>query len=111
MRFCSVGSCFQLLHLQRPHKKLCNNLGKLPIYIVELALYYIDNEASKKNGGKKMKVINRDGHEINFEAAVSLMDDELREELNRELAPCTEQDFFSAYEKAHEEKYGEEFQI
>lgn len=58
-----------------------------------------------------MKVINRDGYEINFEAAVSLMDDELREELNRELAPCTEQEFFEAYEKAHEEKFGEEFQI
>lgn len=58
-----------------------------------------------------MKVINRDGHGIDFEAAVSLMDDELREELNRELAPCTEQEFFEAYEKSHEEKYGEEFQI
>lgn len=39
------------------------------------------------------------------------MDDEIREELNRELAPCTEQEFFTAYEKAHEEKFGEEFQI
>lgn len=58
-----------------------------------------------------MKVINQDGHEINFEAAVSLMDDEIREDLNRELAPCSDQEFFSAYEKAHEEKYGEEFQI
>ena len=58
-----------------------------------------------------MKVINQYGDEINFEAAVSLMDDEIREELNRELAPCTEQEFFTAYEKAHEEKFGEEFQI
>lgn len=58
-----------------------------------------------------MKVINQYGDEINFEAAVSLMDDEIREELNRELAPCTEQEFFKAYEKAHEEKYGEEFQV
>lgn len=109
-----MGSCFQLLHLQRLHKKPCNNLYNLPIYIVELALYYIDNEASsasKKTEVKKMEVINRDGHEINFEAAVSLMDDELREELNRELAPCTEQEFFEAYEKAHAEKFGEEFQI
>lgn len=58
-----------------------------------------------------MDVINLDGCEINFEAAVSLMDDEIREALNRELAPCSEQEFFSAYEKAHAEKYGEEFQI
>lgn len=58
-----------------------------------------------------MKVINQNGAEIDFEVAVSLMDDEIREDLNRELAPCSEQKFFSAYEKAHEEKYGEEFQI
>lgn len=58
-----------------------------------------------------MKVINQNGTEIDFEAAVSLMDDEIREDLNRELAPCSEQEFFSAYEKAHTEKYGEEFQI
>lgn len=106
--------CSQLLHLQRLHKKEDKNLGKLPIHIVELALYYIGNEASsasKKRRSKKMEVINRDGHEINFEAAVSLMDDEIREELNRELAPCTEQEFFEAYEKAHAEKFGEEFKI
>lgn len=58
-----------------------------------------------------MKVINQNGTEIDFEAAVSLMDDEIREDLNRELATCSEQEFFSAYEKAHAEKYGEEFQI
>lgn len=58
-----------------------------------------------------MKVINQNGTEIDFEVAVSLMDDEIREDLNRELAPCSEQEFFSAYEKAHAEKYGEEFQI
>ena len=58
-----------------------------------------------------MKVINQNGAEIDFEVAVSFMDDEIREDLNRELAPCSEQEFFSAYEKAHAEKYGEEFQV
>ena len=58
-----------------------------------------------------MIVINQNGAEIDFEGAVSLMDDEIREDLNRELAPCSEQEFFSAYEKAHAEKYGEEFQV
>lgn len=28
-----------------------------------------------------------------------------------ELAHCTEQEFFDAYCKAHEEKYGEEFSV
>lgn len=54
-----------------------------------------------------MKVINANGTEIFYEAAISLMDDELREALHDELAPCTEQEFFTAYEKAHEAKFGE----
>ena len=58
-----------------------------------------------------MKVININGTEINYESAVELMDDEICESLNFELAPCTEQEFFTAYEKAHEEKYGEEWEL
>lgn len=49
--------------------------------------------------------------QVDFEAAVNLMDDKIREALHAELAPCTEQEFFDAYCKAHEEKYGEEFAI
>lgn len=58
-----------------------------------------------------MKVINMNGTEINYEAAVMLMDDEIRESLHFEIAPCTEQEFFTAYEKAHAEKYGEEWEL
>lgn len=58
-----------------------------------------------------MKVINMNGTEINYEAAVELMDDEICESLNFEIAPCTEQEFFTAYEKAHIEKYGEEWEL
>ena len=49
--------------------------------------------------------------EIDFDAAVSLMDNEIREEIARDLAPCTEQEFFDAYCKAHEDKYGEEWEL
>lgn len=49
--------------------------------------------------------------QVDFEAAVNLMDGEIREAIHAELAPCTEQEFFDAYCKAHEEKYGEEFAI
>lgn len=50
------------------------------------------------------------GNEVNFEAATELMDDELREWLHEELAPCTEQEFFDAYAKAHAIAFGgEEF--
>lgn len=39
------------------------------------------------------------------------MDDDLREELNADLAPCAEQEFFEAYEKAHENKFGDEWEL
>lgn len=58
-----------------------------------------------------MTVTNTYGTEINYEVAVELMDDDIREELTAELAPCTEQEFFTAYAKAHAEKFGEEWEL
>ena len=52
------------------------------------------------------------GCEVEFYACVVLMDDEICEELNFEMAPCTEQEFLDAYVQRHAEKYdGEQFQI
>lgn len=48
---------------------------------------------------------------LEFEAAVSLMDDELREQVAWELAPCTDEEFLERYKELHAEKYGEEFVI
>ena len=56
-----------------------------------------------------MEVINMNGTEINYEAAVELMDDELREIICGTVD--SEQEFFTAYEKAHAEKYGEEWEL
>ena len=56
-------------------------------------------------------VVNRQGESINYEAAVELMDNEIRERLHSEMAPCSNQDFFTAYENAHEIKYGEEWEL
>lgn len=55
------------------------------------------------------KVVNKSGCEIDFEAAVNYMVDEIREAVHAEFAPCTEQEFFTAYEAAHEEATGEEW--
>lgn len=51
------------------------------------------------------------GYSVDFNACVQLMDDEIREKLNREIGGCTEQEFLDAYCKEHEEKYGEEFEV
>ena len=62
-----------------------------------------------KKGEKMEKVINSYGKEVDYELAVSFMDDEIREQLHSELAPCSNQDFFNAYAKRHEEAFGEEW--
>lgn len=46
-----------------------------------------------------------------FEAAVELMDEDIREALNMEMAPCSEEEFLREYERRHLVKYGEEFSI
>ncbi len=52
-------------------------------------------------------VTNSEGTQIDYEVAVQHMDDELREELHMDLAPCTEQEFFTAYAAAHLAQFGE----
>lgn len=56
-------------------------------------------------------VVNEYGVEVDFEVAVMYMDDEIREEIHNELAPCTDQEFFDEYAKRHEEKFGEEWEM
>ena len=59
-------------------------------------------------------VENSEGHVFSpdeWEAVVNLMDDDIREALHMELAPCTDQAFFTAYAAAHMEKYGEQWEL
>ena len=46
-----------------------------------------------------------------FDAAIELMDDELREQVHAEIAPCTDLEFLHLYMVYHAEKYGEQFTI
>ena len=70
------------------------------------------NQIVKTRGAKTMisKVL-VNGYEVDFDVVVNMMDDEIREELHNELAPCTDQEFVDAYVEAHEAKYGEQFEI
>lgn len=56
-------------------------------------------------------VEDRYGNDVCFEALVQLMDDETRERVHEELAPCTEQEFYNRYCELHEELFDEEFNI
>lgn len=58
------------------------------------------------------KQVNLNGKTIDFDAAVNLMDNEIREDLHNKMAPCTDQEFLDAYVQAHAAKFdGEEFQV
>ena len=46
-----------------------------------------------------------------FQAAVMLMDNELREAVHEDLAPCTDKEFLLEYMKRHKEKYGIDFVV
>ena len=46
-----------------------------------------------------------------FNVAVNMMDDEIREAIHRELAPCSDLKYLVEYMKRHKERYGDEFVI
>jgi len=52
------------------------------------------------------------GRLVDFDAAVNLMDDELREHIYSTIvSPCTNQQFIDAYTMAHAAKFGEVFKV
>lgn len=56
-------------------------------------------------------VINSNGTSIDYDAAVELMDDDLREEVAADLAPCTKQEFFTEYCKRHAVKFSAPWEL
>lgn len=46
-----------------------------------------------------------------FDSAVALMDDKIREAVHADLAPCSDLEFLAEYMKRHARKYGEEFSV
>lgn len=46
-----------------------------------------------------------------YNVAVNLMDDDLREEIHAEMTPCTDEEFLAEYMSRHYAKYGEEFTV
>lgn len=50
-------------------------------------------------------------HEEDFDACVDMMDDDIRERVEDELPPCSDQEFLDRYCQIYEEEFGEEFQV
>jgi len=55
-------------------------------------------------------VINKHGVKIDYDAAVNLMDDDIREQLARQTW-SSDQDFFEAYAIAHKRVFGDEWEL
>ena len=56
-------------------------------------------------------VVNEYGVNVDYDLAVSFMDDDLREQIHGALAPCTDQQFFDEYVKRHEQKFNEVWEL
>ena len=80
-------------------------------FVKKISEEFGNGDLQRVEDTEHMVVINKEGTEINYDVAVQLMDDDIREELHADLSPCSEQEFFTAYEKAHEEKFGEEWEL
>lgn len=52
-----------------------------------------------------------DGQQVDFDAAVILMEDEIRERLHSEMAPCGEQEFYDAYAAEDRARFGSDFVV
>lgn len=72
-------------------------------------------QRERKGDCKMIKVINKNGTEIDYEAALALMDedivDRMADEWYKEYYPCNNQHWFTRYESLHEQKYGEEWEL
>lgn len=49
------------------------------------------------------------GQNFDWDTVVNLMDDDIREQVHAEIAPCTPQEFYNRYCVLHFEKYGDYF--
>jgi hypothetical protein len=58
-----------------------------------------------------MKQVTINGSAFDFDVVVNLMDDEIREALHNDMAPCDNQSFVDAYLIAHKDKHGQAFVI
>lgn len=104
--------------LEMPYRTLENweNDVRYPAPYIERLIIKELEEYTPVDAKADNTVTNSYGTDVDFEIAVNMMDDEIREQLHEELVmqsdeECTEQKFFDEYCKAHEDKYGEEWEL
>lgn len=48
---------------------------------------------------------------VNWDVTVNMMDEDLREEVHADLAPCSKESFMKEYLRRHYRKFGEDFSL
>lgn len=56
-------------------------------------------------------IVNDSGEAISMDTAVALMDDDILDELHREMPPCHDQELYDEYCRRHVSKFGERFTV
>lgn len=94
-------------------KKACKDNGSNASKTLEALMeeYIKETERRTMTMTKRSTVVNGAGVTIDYEEAVNYMDRDICEYLHSKMAPCTDQEFFDAYVKEHEKKFGEEFEL
>ena len=57
---------------------------------------------------EKSFVIDSRGRKLDFGIVSSYMDDDIRESVHFDMAPCSEQEFFDEYASRHADTYGDD---
>ena len=99
---------FSQARTKRLKSKESENIHNRSYVVHKRQLYYNQKKGKEVKQMKTIKDYN--GNNIDFEAAVMLMDDEIREQLHG-MGIEDEQEFYNAYCEKHYEKYNEEFEI
>lgn len=82
---------------------------KVELGTLQDVINFLESFAEEEMEGRMVK--NEYGVNIDYEVAESLMDGDLREKVAYDISPCTDQEFFDAYAKAHQEKFGETWEL
>ena len=103
-----TGTCGQLVEIRQVQEDNLN-FGFESVVTMEEAMYYLGLSEEPREDDEweeeAAQIISDDG----YEEAVDMMDDDLREELHCEIAPCTDLTFLKAYMARHYERYGVRF--
>lgn len=84
---------------------------KVELGTLQDVINFLESFAEEEEEMEGRIVINEYGISVDYEVAENLMDGDLREKVAYDISPCTDQEFFDAYVKAHQKKFGETWEL